>query len=172
MRWTRTADPLPCQWAITGAVAGAPTRVPVKESCAERSRKIKQKLIEFWVEAASCLRQTHQEMWGASPPTFPDGLPGGRRPLRTLKRRILAFVFRLPSAKLPFKGTRPTSTAAAAAIAFAVCPARLQHCAVVQPPCVEHHGTAGREQHALLPTALKDPPGSGPESAQNFRIPA
>lgn len=34
------------------------------------------------VEAGSCLREIHQERWGASPPTLPDGFPGDKKLLR------------------------------------------------------------------------------------------
>jgi hypothetical protein len=39
----------------------------------------------FGIGMASWLWATHQEMWGAKPPTFPDGFPGGRRPFRSHK---------------------------------------------------------------------------------------
>ena len=42
---------------------------------------------------------------GFRPHTFPDGFPGGRSPFRPQNRPIWAFIFRLPSAQLPFTGT-------------------------------------------------------------------
>jgi hypothetical protein len=73
-----------------GSSGGSLYRVPVKGSCAEQQNETKKELRRrepkdnnptwpiFGVETASCLRETHQERWGASPPTFPDGFPGGR----------------------------------------------------------------------------------------------
>jgi hypothetical protein len=53
------------------------------------------------IKTATCLRETHQERWGAKTPTFPDECPGGRSPLRPKKSPKLDFH---PSA--PF-GTNP-----------------------------------------------------------------
>ncbi len=62
----------------------APTILGYRDMVLRRvvPKETKQDSPIFGIETASRLRETFQERWGAKPPNFPGGSPGGRRPFR------------------------------------------------------------------------------------------
>jgi hypothetical protein len=76
-------------------------RVPKSELRRRGPKDTNQFLV---VEAASNLRETHQERSGAKPQTFPDVFPGGRRPFRPPKSTNPGFYLSAPFGAAPFYG--------------------------------------------------------------------
>ncbi len=88
-------------------LGNATSRVPVKGNCAEGSRKIKHKFVDFGVsKRPPATGRPIKKGGGRSPPPFRMGLPEAGSRLDPKNRRICAFIFRLPSAQLPFAACR------------------------------------------------------------------